>query len=147
MKLEKILIDLAFAILTKRLKAATISVSSSELVETCLLHKLIAEEREIFGALWLDMKLRLIAMEDIAMGTVNQVCVYPREIVKSALRHNASAVIFYHNHPTGEAIPSEHDKLMTTNVKRLLHVIGVNLLDHIIVSGTKTRSLAERGEL
>jgi len=147
MKLEKILIDLAFAILTKRLKAATISVSSSELVESYLLHKLIAEEREVFGALWLDMKLRLIAIEDIAMGTVNQVCIYPREIVKSALRHNASAVIFYHNHPTGEPVPSETDKLMTRSVKRLLHAIDVNLLDHIIVSGTKTRSLVKGGEL
>jgi len=56
-------------------------------------------------------------------------------------------VIFYHNHPTGEAVPSENDKLMTTNVKKLLHAIDVNLLDHIIVSGTKTRSLAKRGEL
>ena len=147
MKLEKILIDLAFAILTKRLKAATISVSSFELVEKYLLHKLMAEEREIFGALWLDMKLRLISMEDIAVGTVNQVCVYPREIVRSALRHNATSVIFYHCHPTGEPVPSENDKLMTTNVKKLLRAIDVNLLDHIIVSGTKTRSLAKRGEL
>jgi len=147
MKLEKILIDLAFAILTKRLKTGTISVSSSELVERYLLHKLIAEEREIFGALWLDVKLRLIAIEDIAMGTVNQVCVYPREIVKSAMRHNATAVILFHNHPSGEPEPSENDKLMTNSVKRLLHVIDVKLLDHIIVSGTKTRSLAKRGEL
>ena len=147
MKYENIVVNKAFAILTKRLNESTISFSKLELVEEYLLHKLILEEREIFGAVWIDIKNRLIATEDIALGTLNQVYVYPREILKSALRHNAANVIFYHNHPTGSTVPSETDRMMTANMKGLLKIINVRLLDHIIVSGTKTRSFAKRGEL
>jgi len=147
MNFETKVVDKAFSILARQLNEATISMPNTKVVEKYLLHKLILEEREIFGALWLDVKNRLIACEDIAMGTLYQVCVYPREILKSALRHNAANVIFYHNHPTGDSVPSDMDRLMTCNMKRLLKIIDVRLVDHIIVSGTKTRSFAQRGEL
>jgi DNA repair protein RadC len=144
---ENFVIERALAILTRRLKAGTVSVANPDLAEEYLLHKLILEEREIFGALWLDVKNRLIGIEDIALGSINTVNVYPREVVKSAMRHNAANVIFYHNHPSGEPVPSEADKVMTANMKKLLRLVDVRLLDHIIISGTKTRSLAKRGEL
>ncbi len=112
-----------------------------------MLHKLILEEREVFGALWLDVKMRLIHCEDIALGTLARVCIYPREVVKSALKHNAASVILYHNHPTGDAYPTDNDKIITAEIKDLLDIIDVKLLDHIIVAGTKVVSLANRGEL
>ena len=106
MNAENRIVEKAFAILTSRLREATISFSSATLVERYLLHKLILEEREIFGALWLDVKNRLIASEDIALGSLNHAQIYPREILKSALKHNAAKVIFFHNHPSGELTPS-----------------------------------------
>lgn len=144
---ENRIIERAFAILMSRLRQATISVSSPRLVENYLLHKLILEEREIFGVLWLDVKNRLIACEDIALGTINQVHIFPREVLKSALKHNAAKVIFFHNHPAGDTTPSHTDKIMTSNMKQLLNLIDVRLVDHIIVAGTKTRSFARDGDL
>ena len=144
---ENRIIEKAFAILSKRLRESTISVSSVSLAENYLLHKLVLEEREIFGALWLDAKNRLIACEDIALGTITQAKIFPREILKSALKHNAAKVIFFHNHPSGNAIPSESDKIMTCNMKQLLNLIDVQLEDHIIVAGKESRSLAKHGEI
>jgi len=144
---ENRIIEKAFAILSKRLRESTISVSSVSLAESYLLHKLALEEREIFGALWLDAKNRLIACEDIALGTITQAKIFPREILKSALKHNAVKVIFFHNHPSGNAIPSEKDKIMTCNMKQLLNLIDVQLEDHIIVAGKESRSLAKHGEI
>ena len=134
---ENEIIEKAFAILTSRLREATISVSSSTLVENYLLHKLILEEREIFGALWLDVKNRLIATENIALGTLNQVQIFPREVLK----YNAANVIFFHNHPTGDSLPSETDVLVTSNLRRVLGLIDVRLVDHIIVAGARARSV------
>jgi DNA repair protein RadC len=147
MSLDNYVIKRALTILKRRLKTGTISISDPERAEQYLLHKLILEEREIFGALWLDVKNRLIGIEDICFGTLDKTSVYPREIMKSALRHNAANAIFYHNHPTGEPDPSPADKLMSAEMKKLLGLVNVRLVDHIIVSGTKKRSLAKWGEL
>ncbi len=144
---ENKIIEQSFAILSGRLRETTISISSPTLVERYLLHKLILEEREIFGALWLDVKSRLIECEEIALGTLTQAQVFPREILKSALKHNAAKVIFFHNHPTGDVMPSPKDKLMTSEMKQLLKIIGVRLEDHIIVAGTQTRSFVRNGDM
>ena len=146
-KIENWIIKKSFAILTSRLRDATISISSSALAERYLLHKLILEEREIFGALWLDVKNRLIDCEEIALGTLTQARVFPREILKSALKHNAAKVIFFHNHPTGDVMPSPKDKLITSEMKQLLKLIDVRLEDHIIVAGTQARSFARHGDM
>jgi DNA repair protein RadC len=146
-KIENWIIKKSFAILTSRLRDATISISSSALAERYLLHKLILEEREIFGALWLDVKSRLIDCEEIALGTLTQAQVFPREILKSALKHNAAKVIFFHNHPTGDVMPSPKDKLITSEMKQLLKLIDVRLEDHIIVAGTQARSFARHGDM
>lgn len=142
MDLENSIIEQAFAILTSRLHKATISVSSPQLVEQYLLHKLISEEREIFGALWLNVKNRIIACEDLALGSLTKAAVYPREVVKSALKHNAAGVVFFHNHPSGDAAPSQADKTLTAQLKKTLELVDTRVLDHIIIAGTQTYSFA-----
>lgn len=109
--------------------------------------RLAGLEREEFHACWLNTQNRLIATEAIFLGTIHETSVYPREVVKSALRHNASAVIIAHNHPSGAADPSEADIALTARLKEALALVDVRLLDHIIVAGATTVSLAERGLL
>ncbi len=105
------------------------------------------ERQEVFLALFLDSQNRLIADEQLFRGTLAQTSVYPREVVKHALRHNAGAVIFAHNHPSGLAEPSRADELLTRALKEALALVEVRVLDHVIVAGHATMSFAERGLL
>ncbi|MDP3513016.1 MAG: DNA repair protein RadC [Sulfuritalea sp.] len=105
------------------------------------------QEHESFIALWLDAQNRLIAAEELFRGTLTQTSVYPREVVKAALRANAGAVIFSHNHPSGVAEPSRADELLTGNLKQALALVDVKILDHFVVAGSATISFAERGLL
>ncbi len=98
-------------------------------------------------ALYLDSQYRLISGEEVARGTLSQASVYPREVVKAALRHHAAALILAHNHPSGVAEPSEADLSLTRHLKHALALVDVRLLDHIIVACDKTVSLAERGQV
>ena len=91
--------------------------------------------------------LRLIVAEELFRGTLTQTSVYPREVVKRALVHNAAAVILAHNHPSGEADQSRADEVLTTSLKAALALVDVKVLDHFIVAGNKTLSFAERGLL
>jgi len=101
---------------------------------------------EVFVALWLDAQNRLIASEELFRGTLTQTSVYPREVVKRALAHNAGAVILAHNHPSGLAEPSRADEVLTSSLKQALALIDVKLLDHFIVAGSaEPLSFAERG--
>ncbi|MBI3095074.1 MAG: DNA repair protein RadC [Rhodocyclales bacterium] len=103
-------------------------------------------QHEVFVALWLDAQNRLIASEELFRGTLTQTSVYPREVVKRALAHNAGAVILAHNHPSGLAEPSRADEALTSSLKQALAIIDVKLLDHFIVAGGSTPlSFAERG--
>lgn len=103
---------------------------------------------EVFGALWLDSQNRLIAWEELFRGTLAQTSVYPREVVKQALAHNAAAVLLCHNHPSGLAEPSQADQLLTQKLKEALALVDVRVLDHFIVAGNQTPlSFAERGLL
>ncbi len=104
-------------------------------------------EHEEFHALWLDAQNRLISADLLFTGTLTQTSVYPREVVKTALTHNAGAVILAHNHPSGMAEPSPADRLLTKTLKETLAVIDVKVLDHIIVAGSDTWSFAEQGLL
>ena len=101
-------------------------------------------ESEHFGALWLNSRHRTICWEVLFKGTVDGTSVYPREAVKRALRHNAAAVIFAHNHPSGEPTPSESDRHITRRLQQALELIDVRLLDHLVV-GSEVISMAERG--
>lgn len=103
---------------------------------------------EIFAALWLDAQNRLLASEELFRGSLSQTAVYPREVVKSALAHNAAAVIFAHNHPSGIAEPSNADEMLTRALKEALALVDVRVLDHFIVAGaTPPLSFAEHGLL
>lgn len=98
-------------------------------------------------ALYLDSQFRLIASEEVSRGTLTQASVYPREIIKSGLRHHAAALILAHNHPSGVAEPSAADLALTRHLKQALALVDVRLIDHLIVTGGTAISLAERGQL
>ncbi|MDX2463133.1 MAG: DNA repair protein RadC [Porticoccus sp.] len=112
-----------------------------------LLSQLRHCQQEVFAALFLDAQHRLIAWEKLFFGTIDSASVHPREVVRQALYHNASAIIFSHNHPSGVAEPSESDRLITQRLKEALMLIDVRVLDHVIVGSGHTISMAERGML
>ena len=104
-------------------------------------------EREVFGCLFLDARHRLVRFEKLFFGSVDRANVYPREVIKQVLAHNAAAVIFAHNHPSGVAEPSVSDIDLTGRLQRLLAELDVKVLDHIVVGSERTVSMAERGLL
>ena len=110
--------------------------------------KLATRQHEVFMALWLDAQNRLIKAEELFTGSLTQTSVYPREVVKTALAHNAAAVILAHNHPSGVSEPSRADEMLTRTLKEALAMVDVKLLDHFIVAGNSSPlSFAERGLL
>lgn len=107
--------------------------------------KLAGLEREVFAAVFLDTRHRLIEYAELFQGTIDGAEVHPREVVRQALRCNAAAVIVAHNHPSGTTDPSAADRAVTARLKQALALVDVRLLDHIIVAGTRTLSLATSG--
>ena len=103
------------------------------------------KESEVFTVAFLDNRNRLIAVEEMFFGTIDGASVHPREVVKSALKHNAGAVVFAHNHPSGTPEPSSSDKALTTRLIDALALIDIRVLDHIIVGGSTHVSFAKRG--
>jgi DNA repair protein RadC len=101
--------------------------------------------QEVFCCLFLDNRHRVLAFEELFRGTLNGTAVYPREVLKRALAHNAAAVILVHNHPSGVAEPSRADELLTTRLKEVLSQVEVRLLDHLIVGDGEMVSFGERG--
>ncbi|MDZ7852292.1 MAG: DNA repair protein RadC [Halomonas sp.] len=102
-------------------------------------------EHEVFSALFLDNQHRVIHFETLFRGTIDSASVYPREVVKRALAHNAAAVILVHNHPSGDPEPSDADLRITQRLKEALGLIEVRVIDHVVVGGESCVSLAERG--
>ncbi len=123
------------------------SLSSPSSVRDHLRLIFAGQEHESFVVLFLDAQNRLIESAELFRGTLTQTSVYPREIVKEALRQNAAAVIFSHNHPSGVAEPSRADEMLTNALKQALSLVDVKVLDHFIVAGSSTLSFAERGLL
>lgn len=101
--------------------------------------------REVFAVALLDGRHRLIEYEELFQGTIDSAEVHPREVVRQAIRHNASAVIAAHNHPSGDTAPSAADRAVTARLKAALSLIDVRLLDHFVVSGQKSQSMAALG--
>jgi len=120
---------------------------SSQKVRSYLCLSLAPLGHEIFAVLFLDAQHRLIACDEMFRGTLTQTSVYPREIVKQALRHNCAAVILAHNHPSGVAEPSAADQALTRALQGALALVDVRVLDHIVVAGNCSVSFAERGLL
>ncbi len=100
-------------------------------------------KNEVFACLFLDNSFRIISFEEMFKGTLTKTNIYPREIIKRSLELNAAAVIFSHNHPSGDEYPSEADRQLTLKLKRILEQVDVRLLDHIIIAANKTYSFAE----
>jgi DNA repair protein RadC len=109
--------------------------------------KLSPLEHEVFGCLFLDTRHRVLEFSILFRGTIDSSHVYPREVVKEALRLNAAAVIFCHNHPSGVAEPSAADQAITQRLVDALKLVDVRVLDHLVVGTTSTASLAELGLL
>jgi DNA repair protein RadC len=97
--------------------------------------------------LLLDSRHRLIRALELFRGTIDGASVHPREVVKEALRHNAAACVFAHNHPSGVAEASQADELITRRLREALALVDIRVLDHIIVGGGEALSFAERGLL
>lgn len=143
---EDAIIRQALAILRKRLKPGA-ELSNPADVRKYLELSLSAAEAESFGAVWLTNQNTVIKRGHLFNGTINEAAVYPREVVKAALRCNAGAVIFYHNHPSGLAEPSPADIILTNKLKEAMDLVGVKVLDHFVIGGGESVSFAERGLL
>jgi DNA repair protein RadC len=100
---------------------------------------------EVFACLFLDNRHRVLAFEELFRGTVDAASVYPREVVRACLAHNATAVIFAHNHPSGVAEPSQADIAITHTLAQALALIGVKVLDHLVIGDGEPVSMATRG--
>lgn len=108
----------------------------------------LAEYRnEVFGALFLDNRHRLIAVRELFQGTIDGASVHPRVVVQQAMEANAAAMVFYHNHPSGVAEPSQADEMITRRLKEALALVDVRVLDHFVVTAGESVSFAERGLL
>lgn len=132
--------------LNEELQARDIFQSPKQVREYLVL-KLGALTREVFLVLFLDAQNRLNATEELFSGTLTQTSVYPREVVKRAIHHNAASVIFAHNHPSGATQQSTADEQITQQLKQALALIDVRVLDHFIVAGNQALSFAEQGLL
>ena len=123
----------------------SISFNSPNVVKDYLRLVLGGRQQEVFMVLFLDAQHRLIASEELFHGTLTQTSVYPREVVKRALIHNAAAVMLSHNHPSGVAEPSSADRMLTDALKQALGLVDVRVLDHIVIGEQEALSFAERG--
>ncbi len=119
--------------------------TSPAAVKEYLRTKLVSFEHEVFVVLFMDTRHRLIEYREMFHGTIDGASVYPREVVKEALRLNAAAVVVSHNHPSGNPEPSAADRALTQRLKEALGLVDVRVLDHIIVAGNETASFAEHG--
>ena len=127
--------------------AAGDALGSPQATRQYLVARLRGLDHEVFGALFLDNQHQVIAWAELARGTIDGASVYPREVVKAALKHNAAAVIFAHNHPSGVAEPSAADRLLTEKLKSALGMVDIRVLDHFVVGEGAPVSFAERGLL
>jgi len=126
---------------------AGIALSSPQAVKQYLQLLLGGKAYESFAILFLDVRNRLIACEELFRGTLTHTSVYPREVVKAALARNAASIILAHNHPSGTPEPSTADHTLTQALKQALALIDVRVLDHFVVAGRHVYSFAEHGEL
>jgi DNA repair protein RadC len=143
---EDAVIGKALKILERRIRAGS-ALTSPSAVRDFLTLMLSGKEHEIFVALFLDAQHCVLCVDELFRGTLTQTSVYPREVVKAALKANAAAAIFAHNHPSGVAQPSAADELLTRELREALALVDVKVLDHFVVAGRSAISFAERGLL
>ena len=121
------------------------ALNNSELTKQFLLNRLHDYTHEVFCCLFLDSQNRLICFEELFHGTLNETPVYPREVVKRALKHNAAKLILAHNHPSGNPSPSSADQAITELLKQALALVEIQVIDHVVVGHRDTLSFAEMG--
>lgn len=141
------LIREAIRLLEKRIFKRGTKLSGPDGARDYLRLKLAGEALEVFAVLFLDTKHHVIAYEPMFHGTIDGASVYPRAVLKRAIEHNCSAVIFAHNHPSGTTKPSHADKEITSRLKSVLELVDVRVLDHFIVGKGTPFSFAETGLL
>lgn len=124
-------------------RALTESKQVSSLLQTLLQY----HDYDVFALLLLDSKHRVTSFQELFRSTMGGASLYPREVVKIALEHNAAAVILVHNRPSGDTEPSQADRSLTCTLREALNLIGVRTLDHIIIGSDGCASLAEQGDL
>mgnify|MGYP000249857867 CR=1 FL=1 len=107
--------------------------------------KLAKYEQEVFCCIYLDTQHHVIGFEELFTGTLDSCSVYAREVVKQCLLNNAAAVLFCHNHPSGDPSPSNADKVLTKRLQEALALVDIRTLDHIVIGGATSTSFAERG--
>lgn len=137
----------ALNLLARQLREPGIAFTSTHVTRDWLRLHLTGLEREVFIVLWLDNQNRLLAQETLFTGTINSTTVHPRELVKSAMKHNAASAVLAHNHPSQLAEPSKADRQITDRIKTALELVDVRVLDHLVVGGLDIVSFAERGWL
>lgn len=140
------IVSAALAVLQERGKYQSALTAPSAVRDYLSLH-FRDYQHEAFVVVALDAQHRVIHTEELFRGTLTQTSVYPREVVKCALKHNAAAVIFAHNHPSGVAEPSHADEILTRSLKSALALVDVQVLDHFIIAGPNRLSFSERGLL
>ncbi|MGB5670087.1 MAG: DNA repair protein RadC [Sedimenticolaceae bacterium] len=138
------LVTLALGILKQRHRAGRV-LSSPEQTQAFLRLKLIDRKHEVFGALFLDNRHRVIEVAEMFQGTIDGASVHPRVVVQRALEVNAAAIVFFHNHPSGVAEPSHADEAITGRLRDALALVDVRVLDHFVVAAGESVSFAERG--
>lgn len=146
-KYEDATIRRALRIIENKLREPGPAMSGPASMRNYLVLRLAGLEHEVFTAVFLDAQNRVIVVEELFRGTLTQTAVYPREVVKRALHHNAASVIFAHNHPSGTPEPSNADRLLTHALKAALALVDVRTLDHFIIAGGLAVSFAEMGWL
>lgn len=137
-------LEMARRHLAERLQRES-ALESPRAVRDYLKSVLRHEPHEVFGCLFLDSKHRVLGYESLFRGSIDNASVYPRQVVKRALAHNAAALILCHNHPSGVAEPSQADRILTQRIKEALGYIDVRVLDHFIVGDGEPLSMAELG--
>lgn len=137
----------ALNLLARQLREPGVAFTSTHVTRDWLRLHLTGLEREVFIVLWLDNQNRLLAQETLFTGTINSTTVHPRELVKSAMKHNAASAVLAHNHPSQLAEPSQADRQITDRIKTALELVDVRVLDHLVVGGLDIVSFAERGWL
>lgn len=144
---EQKIVEQAIGILDSYLRTELVTFHEPCAVKIYLRLRLAKLDREQFNCLYLDSQHRLIVDEVLFMGSLDACNVFPRIVVQNALKHNAAAVIFAHNHPSGVPDPSRADRAITERLQSALALVDVKVLDHIVVGDPETTSFAERGYL
>lgn len=141
---EERLLEQALRILERRFTRTGHALDTPALSAEYFRMKLAHLSQEVFAVAYLDHHHRVLAVEVLFSGTIDQCVVHPREVVRRALGHNASAVLFAHNHPSGQPEPSAADRTLTGRLKEALALVEIRVLDHFVIGGTRWVSFADR---